>query len=118
MRRKPSIISNIPESDICGVYALEDSKGRVYIGSSKNIRSRCIQHKTYMNICKETGHSGFLNEKIERAVLGGEVFSCKVLGSFSCEMSSAELREVERLFIQKFGGIENTYNKLGIAHRV
>lgn len=118
MREKPDLISNIPKAYICGIYALEDSKGKVYIGSSKDVRSRCLAHRSYMNVCKDTGHSGFLNEDIEKAVLSGERFSCKVLATFDCEMSSDELREIERIFIQKFGGLDNTYNKAKITHRV
>lgn len=116
--RKKCNISDIPESEFCGIYALVDTKGKPYIGSSKNIRRRVLQHNTYMNACLRTGHSGFLNQNIETALLNGECFSCKILATFSCNMSSNELREIERVFIGKFGGCGETYNVSPISHKI
>lgn len=117
-KRKPPLIAGIPEAPVCGVYALIDDDGKRYIGSSKNIRRRMIQHNTYMNVCRRDGHSGFLNGDIEKAVNACHTFRCEVLASFACPMTPDELREIERVFIDKFGGCKATYNQLPINHKI
>lgn len=67
-------IANIPEYNGAGIYALVDDNGKRYIGSSVHLRSRIKQHNTYMRVAIIDGHSGFLNPKIENALLNGANF--------------------------------------------
>lgn len=117
-KRRPEVITEIPDTPICGIYALVDSAGKRYIGSSKNIRQRMLAHKTHMNVLLRDGADGFLNPGLREAVQAGEKFHCEILASFNCAMEQPELREIERLFINKFGGYENTYNHSVIRHKI
>lgn len=71
-----------------------------------------------MSITIREGHSGFLNPKIEYAVLNGAVFRCEILAKINSEITKHELEEIERIFLKHYGGIENTYNHLPLKHRV
>ena len=117
-KRGAELIIGIPDSPVCGIYALADSAGKRYIGSSQNIRQRVLSHKYHMNAFLRDGEDGFLNPAMKEAVKAGESFRCEVLAAFHCAMERSELREVERLFINKFGGYENTYNYSVILHKV
>lgn len=111
-------ITGIPDCPVCGIYSLSDSSGKRYIGSSQDIRQRVLSHKYNMNAFLREGENGFLNPAMKEAIISGEVFRCEVLASFNCAMERSELREIERLFINKFGGYENTYNYSVILHKV
>lgn len=104
------LISNIPDTSICGIYSLVDSKGKRYIGSSKNISQRLQQHRNSIRRCLSTGRDAFMNQSMQAAVLAGERFRCEILATFSCDMSTTELQQIERVFIKKFGGVDGTYN--------
>ena len=111
-------IKNIPEYSGIGVYALVDENGKRYIGSSKNVQRRIKQHNTHMNVFFRDGHSGFLNPKIEQALSSGAVFSCEVLCEIHSDVSKYELEEIERIFLNKYGGYDECYNFIPIKHRV
>ena len=111
-------IDNIPTEQICGIYALIDNEGRQYIGSSKNIQQRVKQHRSTMSMTLNLGHSVSINPLMEQAVKEGKSFRCEVLAQFHCDMTRDELREIERIFIKKAGGIGVTYNQSVISHRV
>lgn len=112
-----NLITNIPTVKICGVYSLTDGDGGMYIGSSKDIQKRCRKHLTNINSYLREGINGFLNPKMKDAVLRGASFRCDVLAQFNCAMSPVELREVERLFIQKYKD-RVCYNCMNIIHKV
>ena len=85
-------IRNIPEYHGAGVYALVDEKGNMYIGSSKDCRSRILSHKR--------GDGG--NFKIREYVSSGGFFTAEILEQLP-EASDKELEEAERQHIQKAG---------------
>ena len=109
---------NIPDYNGVGVYALTDENNKRYIGSSKHVHDRVKQHKSCMITCLRQGHSCFLNSKIEEALKLGAVFSCEVLCEIHSDVSKHELEEIERIFLKKFGGFENSYNNKPIKHKV
>lgn len=111
-------IDNIPTGQISGIYALIDNEGKCYIGSSKNIQQRVKQHRSTMSMTLNLGHSVSINPLMEQAVKDGKTFRCEVLAQFNCEMTREELREIERIFIKKAGGIGNTYNQSVISHKI
>ena len=112
------MISNIPPAPVCGIYALIDDNGKRYIGSSKNIKQRVYSHKCHINSYLRDGADGFINPAIKDAVKRGLRFRCEVLAEFSCDMKAEELREIERIFIEKFGGVQSLYNYSVISHKI
>lgn len=115
---KENRIIDIPAAPVCGIYSLVDNNGKRYIGSSKNIKQRVLSHSFHMNNFAREGKDGFLNPSLEKAVADGLFFRCEVLAEFHCSMSKDELREIERIFINKFGGIQNTHNYQPINHKI
>ena len=115
---KQPVIYNIPKEPVCGIYSLTDSTGKMYIGSSSDIRRRVREHRFHINSYLREGIDGVLNPKMKAAVANGERFRCDVLASFSCPMSNSEMREIERVFIHKFGDMASLYNCLPISHKV
>lgn len=113
-----NMIKNIPEREFGGVYALVDDNGKMYIGSSRNIKKRMAFHKTHMNSVVKTGGDGFVNPSMQAAILSGLRFTCIILAELSCDMEDTEIREIERVFISHFGGLGNLYNSRPIAHKV
>lgn len=111
-------ILDIPEYNGAAVYSLVDEEGKRYIGSTTHLRSRIKQHNTHMRIVIRDGHDGFLNQKIENAVLNGAKFRCEILAKIYGEITKHELEEIERIFIKRYGGIDNTYNFIPIKHKV
>lgn len=112
------MIDNAPSTPICGIYALIDNNGKRYIGSSKNIKNRVYFHNIHFKLFLRDGVDGYVNPAMKEALANGLRFRCEVLASFNCDMSSRELREVERVFIAKYGGIDALYNYSVIAHKV
>lgn len=108
----------IPDYNGAGVYALVDEYNKKYIGSSIHVRDRIKRHKSCMLSSLRDGHNCFLNPKIERALHLGAVFSCEVLCEVHSDVSRYELEEIERIFLDKFGGFDGTYNYKPIRHRV
>ncbi len=111
-------ISNIPEYNGAAVYALVDDNGKRYIGSSNHLRRRIKSHNSYMRTALRTGHSGFLNDEIEKALLNGANFKCEILAQINTDVSKHELEEIERIFLKHYGGLENTYNTIPLKHKV
>lgn len=112
------IISDVPTVAFGGIYSLIDENGKRYIGSSKNIKSRVSFHNTHFKNFLRDGADGFVNPAIKDALKNGSRFRCEVLASFNCELSSRELREIERVFIAKFGGYDALYNCSVISHKI
>lgn len=112
------MISDIPASSFGGIYSLVDDNGKRYIGSSKNIQQRVQSHKFHMNRYLRDGADGYLNPAIEKAVTLGLRFRCEVLAVFNCDMTATERREIERIYIAKFGGYEALYNHCVISHKI
>lgn len=115
-----NIVSNIPDDQICGVYALVDDNGMRYIGSSKNIKQRLAYHNYHMKnvLISQDKQDWFINDKMQDAVRQGRRFTVEILAAFNCEMSTAELREIERVFIKKYSDISPLYNKAPIKHKI
>lgn len=64
-------IQNIPEYDGIGIYALIAENGKMYIGSSKHIKSRIKFH-----------NSTIKNKQSCSAALVGHTFTCQILKRF------------------------------------
>lgn len=107
------LIRNIPDHEACGVYALVDENGKVYIGSSKNIRKRMIQHNSNLNKILLGYKPGTVASiKLSNAVLSGHIFSCSILKE--CDPDSIDAMHIlENEYIIYYGGVENTYNGRG-----
>lgn len=112
------IISDIPPVAFGGIYALIDNNGKMYIGSSKNIKQRVSSHQTHFKTYLRDGVDGFINPAMKEAMRNGLSFKCEVLAKFNCDLSSTERREIERIFISKFSKLKALYNYSVIIHKV
>lgn len=119
MKKKDSPLEAVPDYNGAAVYALESTSGKLYIGSTQNLQKRIEQHRVQMRICAETGHSGYLNSKIEACIHSGERFKCKILAQINpSDLLQKELVELERVFLRHFGGTDNTLNEMNIRHKL
>lgn len=116
--RKYVPISDIPDYSGAAVYALVDDDGKRYIGSTKNANKRIKQHYSRMKNAKKKRKKGLPNDKIASAVKSGKKFRCEILLQINADVTNKELREFERILLSFYGGIENTYNKAPIKHKV
>lgn len=87
-----------------GIYAIENcNNGKIYIGSSKNIKNRVRQHECLF-------YYGHCNNKIQSDINKGDTFKSRILYKFSSPCKESELREKEGEFIRKFNTFINGYN--------
>jgi len=87
-----------------GVYSIENcNNGKIYIGSSKNIKSRVRQHEClfYYRHC---------NNRILLDINKGHTFKSHILYKFSPPCKESELRLKEREMIHKLDSFINGYN--------
>lgn len=86
-----------------GIYILTDTNGVPYIGSSRSIARRLVQHDKSM--CNLT-----CNYKIKDAILNGERFSYAILERLPYGCSDTLLRSRENIYIDMYNSINNGYN--------
>lgn len=98
MRR---IIINIPKYSGAGIYKIVNNRtGKVYIGSSCNIRRRIKQHDYAMRV-------GQCNNKFWEDVTKGDTFRVEILEKVDNMESRGFLHERESYF----SDLENSYNE-------
>ncbi len=110
----PVVVTEIPDYDSCGIYALVDEKGKRYVGSSIHVKTRIIFHKTHLSFVKRGWGSGHVNKKMADAVKQGVVLKAELLEKVADE---SLLWKREQYYINKFGGLENTYNEVMIPRK-
>ncbi|MCM3115701.1 GIY-YIG nuclease family protein [Neobacillus sp. MER 74] len=77
-----------------GIYLLHDEdSGVVYVGGTKNIRSRISTHRSLLRKKKHT------NEQLQKAYDDGEL-TVNVLVVLSAQEKSEKIREIEGYFIR------------------
>ena len=86
-----------------GIYILTDTNGRSYIGSSRSIARRLVQHDKSM--CNLT-----CNHKMKDAILNGEHFHYALLEKLPYGCSDTLLRSRENAYIDMYDSINNGYN--------
>lgn len=102
----------IPDYAGPGIYSLIDENGKRYIGSSKNIKKRIQEHNSSMlKAAKERGVWS-VNKEIDDAVKNGVSFRVEVLHRFEGGCTFYDLVDMERKYIDYFGGAKNTYNSM------
>lgn len=106
MKRKTEpIIVSIPEYDGPGIYKIENLvNGKVYIGSSKNVRQRILSHDTSFR-CKKV----HCNYKFCEDISKGHKFKAEVLEKCR-NMAFYELRDREAYYVEKYNSFEEGYN--------
>lgn len=93
---------NIPP--VCGVYQITDTiTGKTYVGGSRNIRTRAIQHFYFMGQSASTGTT-YNTFRVTYAEHGSAAFSVVVLET--CDL--AVLYDKEKEWIAKLAPTENT----------
>lgn len=104
------IISDIPDYNGPGVYALVDSNGRSYIGSSKHIRKRILEHDSSMRKSILEKGNWTVNKEIYQAITSGIKFRTVILHKFENGCTLYEMIRMEGKFLSELGGVNNTYN--------
>lgn len=110
----PIVITNIPDYESSGIYALVDDNGKMYIGSSINIKRRLSSHRFHLSAVKRGWGSGFVNKKMMVAIQQGKIFNAKILEKVS---DISLLWDREKYYIEKMGGIQNLYNECCIPRK-
>lgn len=101
---KNDIIINIPDYEGIGVYSLTNNEnGKIYIGSSINVKARILQHLYSF-------HSLNCNPKFIQDLHNNNTFSAQIIEKFSYGISEYELRNKEFFYIKKYDSLKNGYN--------
>lgn len=100
----------------CAIYSLVDNKNKRYIGQSTALRSRLKEHHYQLNrASKHEDAEVTENKKLVDAVRSGETFRVEVLKIMPLlESNINNLRYWEKHYLEKYGGLENTYNSAPI----
>ena len=89
------VISNIPNYTGIGVYSIIDTEtGKKYIGSSKNVRKRIIQHA-------KSVENGTGNKELCDAYKQGHILKCELLETIPYGVNTYFLLDRERFFIKQ-----------------
>lgn len=97
---KNDTITNIPDYDGIGIYALINNQtGKMYIGSSQNIRRRIIQHRS--------SPPSAMKEDIQQ----GNTFSVKILEMLPYGCNQFDMFSRESHFIQYYDTLNKGYNR-------
>lgn len=99
----------IPEYDGMGIYAIIDENDKMYIGSSKNIKSRLSQHRNALA-------GGYGNKKLLEALEKGLTFRCEILEKVPFGHDTYHLREREKYYSEKYDSFQSGYNVDPIQH--
>lgn len=98
-----------PDYSGMGIYALVDENGKMYVGSSKNIKLRFYQHEKAM----QNGHA---NSILQDAYNKGAVFHGVILEKIDYGENAYYLLEREAAYIEKLDTINNGYNLSPFLH--
>ena len=99
------IIISIPEYDGPGIYKIENlTNGKVYIGSSKNIKQRILSHDSSFR-----NRSVHCNYKFYEDIEKGHKFKAEVLEKCR-NMAFYELRDREEYYVKKYNSFKTGYN--------
>lgn len=104
------LIHSIPDYTGVGIYSLRDDRGRVYIGSAKNVRERVMSHNRLMRYGKE-------NQAINAAIASGFTFTASVVERLPPSTNTYQLREAERRYIDLATRHGETYNHDDVSTR-
>lgn len=98
----------IPDYNGIGVYAIiNDTNGKVYVGSSINIASRFKQH----NASIKTGN---YNQKMLEDIHKGDSFHVEILEKIADGITRDELNKRERYYADKYNAFKSGYNSMNI----
>lgn len=99
MPSNKKFILNIPEYNGIGIYALKNEQnGKMYIGSSKNIRKRILQHKN--------SPPSATKEDIQH----GDTFTAMILEKLPYGSNQFYMFAREAYFIKKYNVLNEGYN--------
>ncbi|MCI5868003.1 MAG: GIY-YIG nuclease family protein [Dorea sp.] len=97
---KNSFFTNIPKYNGIGVYALINNRSKkMYIGSSKNIHQRIMQHKA-------TPPSALKSD-----IQQGDTFSVEILETLPYGCNQFDIFGRESFYISKYNTLSTGYNR-------
>lgn len=95
-----------------GIYSLMDENGKRYIGQAINVQNRLETHRRELSkICKNNEAITNEGSKLADAARNGARFKVEILKKLPWHKATVNiLRYWERFYLDKFGGLKNTYN--------
>ena len=112
MNKKIALLPWKTEYNEAAIYSLVDQSGKRYIGQALHLQERLKTHMQELNrIANNTDCYTTENVKLYEAVQNGAIFRVKILYYFPYhKITINNLRFYENYYLQKFGGLDNTYN--------
>lgn len=99
------VISNIPDYDGIGIYAIVDNvSGLKYVGSSRNVKKRLQQHMIAIK-------AGKGNKGLYLAYNQGHTFHCEIIEKLDYGINEFYLSEREKFYIKELDTINNGFNE-------
>lgn len=99
------VISNIPEYEGIGIYAIVDENGKMYIGQAINVKKRLLWHSKNIPL---NGSSS----KLYQAYQDGHTFTAEVLEEIDYGVTKFFLAQREEYYIRKYNTFRSGYNIL------
>jgi len=101
---KSNIIQDVPDYNGIGVYAIiNNQNSKKYIGATKDIHARIIQHRSSFNTLR-------CNEKLCEDIKNGHTFRVEILERLPYGVNQFELFDRENYYIQQYDSINKGYN--------
>lgn len=93
------------------IYSLVDEGGKRYIGQAIHLQQRLNTHRIELNSAYKGNPHSSEGSKLYDAGRRGVKFHVEVLKKFKWnEVTVNNLRYWEKYYLEKYGGVENTYN--------
>ncbi len=99
------VISNIPDYEGVGIYAVVDENGIMYIGSSVNVKRRLLWHSKNIPLNRSS-------TKLWKAYQEGHKFKAEIIEKLGYGISKLYLLQREEYYIKKFETVAKGYNVL------
>lgn len=112
-----SILENwIDDYNGAAIYSLVDDKGKRYIGQAKHLQQRLETHRRALTRAFNNKEVYVIeNENLVNAARNGVKFKVEILYKIPWYENSVNmLRYYENYYLQKYGGLKNTYNSIPV----
>lgn len=117
--KKGKVLDNWSDSfDGAAIYSLVDDNGKRYIGQTIKLQNRLHTHMRELNrLYRDNEAPTTEGKKLADAARDGVQFTVDILKKFRWyEVTVNNLRKWESYYLEKFGGVHNTYNTAPVPY--